>query len=42
MTFVTLPLFIPLFRAILWVTFERGQTSLERHKGGLHKYATIK
>ena len=42
MTFVTLPILYTLFRAILWVTFDCGQTSLKRHKGGLHKYATIK
>lgn len=33
MTFVTLPLLYTLFRAILWVTFECGQTSLKRHQG---------
>ena len=42
MTCVTLPLFIPLFWGILWMTFECGQTSLKRHKGGLCKYAAIK
>lgn len=42
MTCVTLPLLYTPFGAILWMTFECGQTSLKRHKGGLCKYAAIK